>query len=758
MDGGELRVLRLVAVGWEKTVYEVVDPEYPDETFVVQVFRNEPSQPRRTDEEAIAELDRFLYFLVTNDPIDPERILRCCNELINLNPEHYLARFNRGSMKAGRGDHRGALDDLLIATQLAPEVQAGWLLVTASALEAGRPDLALSAAVRATQLDSMSVAAFMSTQPKVREKLARLVSDPDIRFSEHEALLAELLASDLDPSLRYGREPDLKARDAARQSAVFTRFPEFPILPQRVRNCIAEGLVSADSLAAFSSGYLLARMHAGQVMHGDFHPQNVFFDLRSGATGTYEIEVGWIKDFEAMHAATDFQAISGLDERAFDALLIGYGKALAARDPSASFSPEQVFALVGVDPDYTVRVDPHPAWADALVGCLSFDVTETDRPSVLVGCPDPTRLSPLLAGDSRHCGALAVALAFLNYDATSLWLRMARSHDEESAVGLLAREIAWRPGSHRAAIGVGDPDVMLAQWLIRYLAQPPGDEQRSATLSASLRRGSVEGGLVSALNASELLESSDPEGHVRTSQLMDDILTLVDAVALAWDRAGTRRWLSQSAAQVSQILLRAAVWDPSLDESRELAMAARHSTPLWLTSPKLWAGFGRDDAAPYVLARLNTLTALFSRTVPPRTSSESVPYPAVQWSLAWRGLALTRSIIRLRTSRPEELDDTQLAITRQLLFQHRELLRQYGMALMTAFGAHLVVEGRPFTKQFTDITAEFNSVDALLRETEPIEDKIRSHDPRIEEYSRKFLSGRRKFEFDLFLPALIGAE
>ena len=721
----------------------------------MQVLREPRQHPKSTDADAITLLEQDLLIHLTRDPINPELVIRCCNQLINLEPDHFLARFNRGSMKAGLGDHAGALQDLLVAIRVAPDDNDAWLLVSASAVALGRSDLAISAAVRGVSLDADAVLAYMSTYPEVRAGLARMLEDPEIGTGEDVNPLRALLMAEVDPALHYGRERDFDELYAKPRSAHFDRFPAFPILSPPVASSIAERFVNSDSLEALSAGYLLARMHANHVMHGDFRPENLFFDLSSGAAGPYEIAVGWIRDFDVRHAAADFQTVSGMQSRGFfDALAIGYGKAFAVRGRSADVWPEEVFALVGVEPSYGVRIDPRPAWSDELVGCLDFhvtDVTEAAEASASVTRGEEDRLRGLLAFDSRHSAAFAVALAFLNYDVTPVWRVVTGREDEPAGFSQLVGEIVTEAQTENSATLGGDPHYALAQWLIRYVAQPP---RQDVHLSGP-RRGSVQGGVASALHAIELLKSADSQGTVRSSALLDDVLTVVDTVALAWDRHGSRRWSSQAAAQLSQILLRAWHWDPGIDESRELGMAARHSALTWLKSPKLRDGFGTDDASPYVLARISALTTLFTRTIPPRTTSGPVPYPGVQWSLAWRGLALTHGIIPPRITRLEDYDEGQLMVTRGLLFHRHELLRQYSMALMTALGAQLMVEGRLLATQFSHLNDEFQALSALVHE-EAIDDMLRSADPRLSQYSNNFLSKRREFLFDRLLPNLIG--
>lgn len=544
-----------------------------------------------------------------------------------------------------------------------------------------------------------------------------------------------------------GREGGSREPGPGRPSAAFTRFPHFPLLPRPMAVTIAEQHVNAGSMAAFSSGYLLARMHAGRFMHGDFHPRNALFDVRSGTSRPIDSEVGFLEDFEARHAATEFRQMTRMTRGSFEALVIGYGKALAARDPSTRFSPEEIFALVGVEADYAVRVDPRPGWADRVAACLTLEVTDTDS-VVTVGCSDPGQLRALIVGESRRCGALAVALALLNYDASPLWLGMTQSSDADPVVRRLAKASEEGPGY---AGGGLDPDVILAEWAIWLAALPsePGSEP-SAPPSAADRRGSVEGGLVRALRMVELLASADPEWRLRGSRLMDDTLCMVDAFALAWDWRGSRRWLSQSAAQLAQILLRAAAGDPLRDECRELAMAARHSKLSWFRKPAL----GTVDVSVYLLDRLSTLTVLLARTIPARTSRDPVPYPGVQWSLAWRGLALTRNAIRGRIKPAGAFEAIDATIDRRFLVLRRELLRHYSMALIIAFGAQLMVEDAPFSAHFSDLHADWTALDSLLR-VSVLAETAAPRDPRVEAYARQYLSDPVGFDFDLDLPALI---
>ena len=512
---------------------------------------------------------------------------------------------------------------------------------------------------------------------------------------------------------------------------------------------IAEQQVNAGCMAAFSSGFVLARLHSVRVMHGDFNPGNALFDVRTGTSRPIDSAGGFIADFEARHAASEFSQMTRVSRPSFEAFVIGYGKALAARDPSARFSPEGVFALVGVEADYVVRVDPRPCWADRIAECLTLEVTDADS-VVSVGCSDPGKLRALIVGESRHCGALAVALAFLNYDASPLWLAMTQGHDADPVVRRLAKSCEEGSGSGDGSL---DPDVILAEWAIRLAAMSSGsgDEPGTAT-SAADRRGSVEGGLLRAMGAVNLLTSADPEGRLRASRLMDETLAMVDAFALAWDWRGSRRWLSQSAAQIAQVLLRAFSGDPLRDEARELAMAARHSKLSWLRETAL----GTVDVSPYLLDRLSALTALLACTIPPRTSSDPVPYPGVHWSLAWRGLSLTQNAIRGRLERADTLEAIDATIDRRLLMLRRELLRHYSMALIIALGAQLMVEDAPFTAPFSDLHAEWTALDNLLHDGPWAESAPPRRDPRVEAYSRQYLSDRVGFDFDLHLPVLIG--
>lgn len=141
----------------------------------------------------------------------------------------------------------------------------------------------------------------------------------------------------------------------------------------------------------------------------------------------------------------------------------------------------------------------------------------------------------------------------------------------------------------------------------------------------------------------------------------------------------------------------------------------------------------------YFLTRLFTTSRLFGHTIPPRRSHEPSTRSGVQWTLAWRGLGLSRDLL-LRRLHNREID----AISSRLLRVHHELLRQYALALATAFGTAAVAGEHGVSNGFQAATAELNLVEAAIEHG--VSDELltrlyrRPHD----------------FQFDGHLPALRG--
>ena len=571
-----------------------------------------------------------------------------------------------------------------------------------------------------------------------------------------------------DPRRRehlHAAGPQESARSAARQwpkSSDELQLPDAPLLRPGTRVRISESALRSMDLAAFSAGCLLAVMHADGMVHGDFQSSNFLFQLDSGCTAPFDSSGGRPADFSAFHAAYDFLAPAlTIDHDSLSAMLVGYGKALSIRSHSSSFQPEEVFALLGVDVDYMVRVDPYPGMAAQLVRCLDIRLGGDHGQSVSVQCRHDGDLERKLLGQPRLAVALALAMTFLHYDATALWQHLAERLEASASPGwVLMAEMARDsrlPGLVSPSLDL-ELEVELARVLIRAAADVGAVRGPVRTASAEWPVGRIEGALPLANWVRKFLDSVDTDdGAIRTNRVFDDALELVDAIAITWDRDLERRWLSQAAAQISQLLLNAFASDQLIDERRELAMAARHARLSWLVSPSLHRTFSGELVAPYAIDRLRTLLNLFARTIPPRTSREPIARSGIQWSLAWRGLALTSELLESYTDDSAQSDAESRSIVVEFVFLYREFLRQYVLALITAFGARLMVEGDVFTKAFAKITEELQAVADIFEGVPSRADVIRLRWAAIEQLRTRLRNpGRRSFLFDSRLGSLIG--
>lgn len=764
LDGGELLVLRVIGQGRHKIIYEARDPEHPDETVAVQVQRDTQNLPSyNSGSDAIRLLQQNLTWLLQSEEIDPEQVIRICDQLINLNERDEVAYFNRGTMRMMVGNPAGAVLDLAAAARLAPNDPANWMQLSAAALRAGEPDLALRAANQAASVDVGAVASYLASVPDVRSQLGRLMSEQTADgIGVSSALIEAFVQIDGAPQLAQLSDAgsDLSAAIPWPTSADELHLPDAPLLPAGTFLRISESAVPSAHIMSFSAGYVLALMHAYGLVHGDFYPSNFVFQVDSGWTLALDSSGGRPADFSALHAAYDFMAPAlTLDAESLSAMLIGYGKALSVRGHSSSFQPEEVFALLGVDVDYMVRVEPYPGMAAQLARCLDLRISGGAAPSVSVQCPQDGDLEHWLLAQPRLIGALALATTFLHYDAAALWRCLAeRLEPTASSVGIFAAQMARESGLPGPAAPVADlePEQEIARTLIRAAAEVGGALGMVRTASAEWPVGRIEGAFPLAKWVRNFLHSRDTDGGIRTNRVIDDTLELVDAIAIAWDQDPERRWLSQATAQISQQLLNSFASEQLVDERRELAMTARHARLSWLASPSLQRTFSAE-VAPYAIDRLRTLLNLFTRTIPPRTPGEPIAKSEIQWSLAWRGLALTSELLRTYPDDSVTSEAESQFIIVEFVKLYHEFLRRYALALMAAFDARLMVEGDCFAKGFAQITEEFGVVDGILEGARSHEDVVRFRWAAIEQLrTRLRRSRRRSFLFDNRLGSLIG--
>ena len=102
-------------------------------------------------------------------------------------------------------------------------------------------------------------------------------------------------------------------------------------------------------------------------------------------------------------------------------------------------------------------------------------------------------------------------------------------------------------------------------------------------------------------------------------------------------------------------------------------------------------------------------------------------------------------------------DAESRSIVVEFVFLYREFLRQYVLALITAFGARLMVEGDVFTKAFAKITEELQAVADIFEGVPSRADVIRLRWAAIEQLRTRLRnSDRRSFLFDSRLGSLIG--
>jgi hypothetical protein len=312
----------------------------------------------------------------------------------------------------------------------------------------------------------------------------------------------------------------------------------------------------------------------------------------------------------------------------------------------------------------------------------------------------------------------------------------------------LMAEMAGASGMQGPAGRAADlePEVELARALIRAAADVGAVRGLVRTASAEWPVGRIEGAYLLARWAGEIVNSLDTDGAIRTNRVIDDALELVDAIAIAWDQDLERRWLSQAAAQVSQLLLNAFASDHLVDERRELAMSARHARLSWLAPPSQRRTFSAEVVAPYAINRLRTLLNLFARTMPARTSEEPV---GIQWSLAWRGLALTSELLESYPEGSAQSDVVSQSVVVEFAFLYREFLRRYVLALLMA--------GRASTNGFAQISEEFQVVDDIFQGVRSHAEVVQLRWAAIEQLRTRLRSRRRiSFVFDRRLGSLIG--